>query len=326
MTLPATFACWCPRRELPWPTVRWTRAQLERVVLDFWDGEYDVLVCTTIIESGIDMPTVNTLVVDRADLLGLGQLHQLRGRVGRAGQRAYAYLVLSAGARAHRRGLRAVEDHWGIDRTRQWIQDRDARSRDTRRRQPVGADPVGSHRCGRLRPVLPDGERGHSRAQRCRARGAARDRARSSGRRKHPCRLHRREDLRLEAYRRLAAVTSTSEVDDIRSEWEDRYGPVPRGPKHFSSSVACARCVSPPESARSLSQRGQASVAPRGSSRSAQCNCRRAKWCDSSVCTRVRPIARSPRCCSWRSPKKTDVAGQLLAALLDLLPAVSPRR
>ena len=65
---------------------------LERVVLDFWEGEYDVLVCTTIIESGIDMPTVNTLVVDRADLMGLGQLHQLRGRVGRAGQRAYAYL------------------------------------------------------------------------------------------------------------------------------------------------------------------------------------------------------------------------------------------
>ncbi|HWC10436.1 MAG TPA: transcription-repair coupling factor, partial [Acidimicrobiales bacterium] len=66
--------------------------RLEQVVLDFWEGAYDVLVCTTIIESGIDMPTVNTLVVDRADAMGLGQLHQLRGRVGRAGQRAYAYL------------------------------------------------------------------------------------------------------------------------------------------------------------------------------------------------------------------------------------------
>ena len=65
---------------------------LEQVVVDFWDGRYDVLVCTTIIESGIDMPTVNTLVVERADLLGLGQMHQLRGRVGRSGQRAYAYL------------------------------------------------------------------------------------------------------------------------------------------------------------------------------------------------------------------------------------------
>ena len=65
---------------------------LEKVVLDFWERRYDVLVCTTIIESGIDMPSVNTLVVDRADLLGLGQLHQIRGRVGRAAQRAYAYL------------------------------------------------------------------------------------------------------------------------------------------------------------------------------------------------------------------------------------------
>ena len=67
-------------------------SRLERVVLDFWEHEYDVLVCTTIIESGIDMPTVNTLVVDRSDLLGLAQLYQLRGRVGRRGQRAYAYL------------------------------------------------------------------------------------------------------------------------------------------------------------------------------------------------------------------------------------------
>ena len=65
---------------------------LEQVVVDFWEGRFDVLVCTTIIESGIDMPTVNTLVVERADLLGLGQMHQLRGRVGRSGSRAYAYL------------------------------------------------------------------------------------------------------------------------------------------------------------------------------------------------------------------------------------------
>ena len=52
-----------------------------------------MLVCTTIVESGLDMPTVNTLVVDRADRLGLAQLYQLRGRVGRRGQRAYAYLL-----------------------------------------------------------------------------------------------------------------------------------------------------------------------------------------------------------------------------------------
>ena len=87
---------------------------LEKVVLDFWEGDYDVLVCTTIIESGIDMPTVNTLVVDRADLLGLGQLHQLRGRVGRAGQRAYAYLFHPADRvlteQAYER-LRTIGDH-----------------------------------------------------------------------------------------------------------------------------------------------------------------------------------------------------------------------
>ena len=82
----------CRRHASPSPTARWTRALLEQVVVDFWEGRYDVLVCTTIIESGIDMPTVNTLVVERSDLLGLGQLHQLRGRVGRSGQRAYAHL------------------------------------------------------------------------------------------------------------------------------------------------------------------------------------------------------------------------------------------
>ena len=52
---------------------------------EFWEHEHDVLVCTTIVESGLDMPTVNTLVVDRADRLGLAQLYQLRGRVGRRG-------------------------------------------------------------------------------------------------------------------------------------------------------------------------------------------------------------------------------------------------
>src|SRR4029079_15786891 len=68
-------------------------SRLEKVVTEFWEHEHDVLVCTTIVESGLDMPTVNTLVVDRADMLGLAQLYQLRGRVGRRGQRAYAYLL-----------------------------------------------------------------------------------------------------------------------------------------------------------------------------------------------------------------------------------------
>ena len=64
---------------------------LERQMLRFWERDADVLVCTTIIESGLDVPNANTLVVDRADLLGLAQLYQLRGRVGRAAERAFAY-------------------------------------------------------------------------------------------------------------------------------------------------------------------------------------------------------------------------------------------
>lgn len=72
--------------------------KLEKVVMDFWEGSFDVLVCTTIIESGIDMPSVNTLIVSNADRLGLGQLHQLRGRVGRSESRAYAYLLTPKGS------------------------------------------------------------------------------------------------------------------------------------------------------------------------------------------------------------------------------------
>jgi transcription-repair coupling factor (superfamily II helicase) len=66
---------------------------LERVMVGFWEKEYDVLVCTTIVESGLDIPNANTLIVERADLLGLAQLHQIRGRVGRGRERAYAYFL-----------------------------------------------------------------------------------------------------------------------------------------------------------------------------------------------------------------------------------------
>lgn len=66
---------------------------LERVMLEFASGKTDVLVCTAIIESGVDIPNVNTIIIDRADQFGLAQLYQLRGRVGRAANRAYAYLL-----------------------------------------------------------------------------------------------------------------------------------------------------------------------------------------------------------------------------------------
>ena len=70
-----------------------TEGSLEKVMMAFARGEYDVLVCTTIIESGLDIPNANTIIIDRADALGLAQLYQLRGRVGRSSRRAYAYLL-----------------------------------------------------------------------------------------------------------------------------------------------------------------------------------------------------------------------------------------
>src|SRR3954465_10882506 len=62
-------------------------------MVDFWEKEYDVLVATTIVESGLDIPNANTLIVDRAAMYGLSQLHQLRGRVGRGRERAYSYFL-----------------------------------------------------------------------------------------------------------------------------------------------------------------------------------------------------------------------------------------
>ncbi|WP_098469433.1 transcription-repair coupling factor [Serinibacter salmoneus] len=67
--------------------------QLERVIMDFWEKRFDVLVCTTIVETGLDISNANTLILERADVMGLSQLHQLRGRVGRGRERAYSYFL-----------------------------------------------------------------------------------------------------------------------------------------------------------------------------------------------------------------------------------------
>ncbi|MBW3577002.1 MAG: transcription-repair coupling factor [Actinobacteria bacterium] len=89
--------------------------QLERVMVRFWEREFDVLLCTTIIESGLDVPNANTLIIERADLLGLAQLHQLRGRVGRATERGYAYLFFPPDGAAITEGayqrLQTVGEH-----------------------------------------------------------------------------------------------------------------------------------------------------------------------------------------------------------------------
>ena len=90
--------------------------ELERLMLDFYHRRFNVLVCTTIIESGIDVPTANTMVIDRADRFGLSQLHQLRGRVGRSHHRAFAYLIappksaLTADAVKRLEAIESLED------------------------------------------------------------------------------------------------------------------------------------------------------------------------------------------------------------------------
>jgi transcription-repair coupling factor (superfamily II helicase) len=90
--------------------------KLEKVMLDFYRQRYNILVCTTIIESGLDVPTANTIIINRADRFGLAQLHQLRGRVGRSHHRAYAYLVvpdrrsMTADARKRLEAIASLEE------------------------------------------------------------------------------------------------------------------------------------------------------------------------------------------------------------------------
>ncbi len=90
--------------------------QLESIMRDFYHQRFNILVCTTIVESGIDVPTANTIIINRADKLGLAQLHQLRGRVGRSHHRAYAYLItpppktLTADAKKRLEAIESLEE------------------------------------------------------------------------------------------------------------------------------------------------------------------------------------------------------------------------
>jgi transcription-repair coupling factor (superfamily II helicase) len=202
--------------------------RLEQIVIDFWEGKFDVLVCTTIIESGIDMPTVNTLVVERADLLGLGQLHQIRGRVGRSGSRAYAYLfhprdkVLSEDAYERLKTIgEATELGSGFKIAMRDLEIRGAGNMlgeaQSGHIAAVGYDlycqlvteAVSEMKGEDVPPIVPD---------------LKLDVATNAY---LPTDYVSKEESRLDAYRRLAAVTKQSDVADIRDEWIDRYGPLP---------------------------------------------------------------------------------------------------
>ncbi|HMC79742.1 MAG TPA: transcription-repair coupling factor, partial [Acidimicrobiia bacterium] len=201
---------------------------LEKVMVDFWERTFDVLVCTTIIESGIDMPTVNTMVVDRADLLGLAQLYQLRGRVGRSGQRAYAYLfhpvdrVLTEEAYERLKTLGEFTDLGSGFK----IAMRDLEIRGA-------GNLLGGQQSGHIAAVGFD--------LYCQMVTEAVSELTGEEPPPAPPEISidvpvtasiprdyiARDDLRMEAYRRLAAVMTKADVEDVAAEWADRYGPPP---------------------------------------------------------------------------------------------------
>lgn len=200
---------------------------LERVMIDFWQGRFDVLVCTTIVESGIDLPSVNTLIVDRAERLGLGQLHQLRGRVGRSGQRAYAYLFHPADQvlteTAYER-LRTIGDNTALGSGFK-IAMRDLEIRGA-------GNLLGHDQSGPVAAV------GYDLYVQLVAEAVADAKGfvvpevvqvnlDVAGEAHLPKDYVEADDARLEAYRRLAGVTTLDELRDLREEWLDRYGALP---------------------------------------------------------------------------------------------------
>lgn len=206
-----------------------SEGQLEQVMIDFWNREYDVMVATTIIESGLDLPQVNTLIVERADLLGLAQLYQLRGRVGRSDQRAYAYLFhpsdQSLTEDAHRR-LEAIGEATDLGSGFQ-LALRDLEIR--------GAGSIlGEVQSGHIAAVGFDlyAELVAEAVSELEGRQPPSEETKEI-RIDLPVDAHlpepyvQEQELRLEAYRRLATTTTNEEVDDVANEWVDRFGPLP---------------------------------------------------------------------------------------------------
>ncbi len=162
---------------------------LEHIMSDFIDRKFDVLVSTTIIESGLDIPNANTLIVDRADAYGLPQLHQLRGRVGRGAERGYAYFLYPPEVPLTRDRARAAGHDRPAHRGRGGHVCGPEGPGDPRGGQPARRGAVRAHRRGRVRPVRADDRRGGHRAEGRRPRRAARGPGGAAGQRAHPARL-----------------------------------------------------------------------------------------------------------------------------------------
>ncbi|MEO3782528.1 transcription-repair coupling factor [Actinocorallia sp. B10E7] len=203
--------------------------QLEKVMVDFWEKNYDVLVATTIVESGLDIPNANTLIVDRADTYGLSQLHQLRGRVGRGRERAYAYFLYPPenplSETAHER-LATIAQHTEVG-AGMFVAMKDLEIR--------GAGNIlGAEQSGHVAGVGFDlyvrmvGEA-------VRELKSEPEATMPETKVELPVDAHipheyvPGERLRLEAYRRIAGIASDEEIPEVLEELKDRFGapPVP---------------------------------------------------------------------------------------------------
>ena len=201
--------------------------ELEKIMVDFWERNYDVLVATTIVESGLDIPNANTLIIDRADMYGLSQLHQLRGRVGRGSERAYAYFLYpperSLTETAHER-LATVAQHTEIG-AGMYVAMKDLEIRGA-------GNLLGGEQSGHIAGVGFD--------LYVRMIGEAVNELKGDGpaekpevRVELPVNAHIPHDyvpgerLRLEAYTRIAAIDSEEDATAVRDELTDRYGEPP---------------------------------------------------------------------------------------------------
>jgi transcription-repair coupling factor (superfamily II helicase) len=201
---------------------------LEKVMTDFLDRNFDVLVSTTIVESGLDIPNANTLIVDRADAYGLPQLHQLRGRVGRSRERGYCYFTFPPEKplteTAHER-LATIQQHSGTG-AGMYVALKDLEIRGA-------GNLLGGEQSGHIAGVGFDlyvrmiGEA----VSELRGQGPA---ERPEVRIELPVDAHIPHDyvpgerLRLEAYTRIAAIDSADDIEAVRDELTDRYGPPPQ--------------------------------------------------------------------------------------------------
>jgi transcription-repair coupling factor (superfamily II helicase) len=211
---------------------------LERVMLRFWERDLDVLVCTTIIESGLDIPNANTLIVERADLLGLGQMHQLRGRVGRSSERGYAYLLFPPDAsmteQAHER-LATIAERSRLG-SGLAIAMRDLELR--------GAGAViGAEQSGQVAAVGFDAYTQLLKEELARLGGEPIP-VEQEIRVELPVDAHLPEeyvadsDTRLDLYRRLAAVRDADGVRTLEAELVDRFGPLPEPARRLTALAA----------------------------------------------------------------------------------------